>query len=195
MTKPIDTSSPRVAYEQSTHADSNWGSRITGDEYAAIRSAFDRRTGVNILGYQLHDSTERTRRDFLTSLVSNNPALAQSLLRGENWDQYLSRRIRQDGRPPEAEEARAELRSMLGLTPVVNIPDALRREVIALGNRARAATDEITPHDDPKRLQNWQSIINHEINNATDLRRRIAEVPGVTDARATMFAIISASRR
>ncbi|HSI04952.1 MAG: hypothetical protein ACAI38_06950 [Myxococcota bacterium] len=191
---------PQAAYAAAIAPGSEQRHRISDTEFGRIAEAFNRRShAVDFMGIKAFDQTQAAQTTFLRSIADENPALAQSLLRGENWQQYLGRRIGHDVRPESAEQARAELRTRLGgssdaMPP--RVPDALRQRVERFGAQVRASTNEVLNPTDGKYFELFRGNLEaaYRSPEGRALLEEVGKVPGVTNARQTMSEIIGRSR-
>ena len=187
---------PRAAYAEAVQPDSSLGTRISHDEFAKIRDAFNQNTHwINIGGYSLGDTTQKTRNEFLRYLADQNPALAQTLQRGGDWGMYFSLRNEQVGDKYATARARSDvLASVDGrrrdLT-AADIPPNLRQRISELGARAHSAANTV----DPGNLRAFAGFLNGEWQ--TDEGRQIEKelrALGFREPRSVASEIIGQSR-
>ena len=190
---------PQAAYAAAIAPTSEQRHRISDAEFGRIAEAFSRRSHtVDFMGIKAFDQTQAAQATFLRSIADENPALAQSLLNGENWQQYLGRRIGHDVRPETAERARADLRTRLGaITNTIppRIPEPLRQRVEQFGAQVRASTNDVLHPGDGKYYQLYRENLEAAFRSpgGRALLEEVGRAPGVTDARQTMAEIIGRS--
>ena len=173
----VDRITPQAAYAAAIAPGSEQHRRISPTEYDRIAEAFNRRSyAIDFMGLRRFEQTGDKQAEFLRSIEGENPALATALRNGENWEQYLGRRIRDDVR---------------GVTPRGTVPDDLRREIRALGAQVRAATDEVLSRGDGKYLELFRSNHDSAVRSPEGqaLLKRLRDA-GVSDPQQTMAKIM-----
>ncbi len=173
----VDRITPKAAYTAAIAPGSEQHRRISPSEYGRIAEAFNRRSyAVDFMGVRAFEQTGDKQAEFLRTIEGENPALATALRNGENWEQYLGRRIRDDVR---------------GVTAKGTVPEDLRREIQALGAQVRASTDEVLNRGDGKYFELFRS--NHESAvrspQGQALLQRLRDA-GVRDPQQTMAKIM-----